>query len=234
MDDFEETLPNHLFVSLRFEFKATRVIGTQLSPTTIKFKTDLSTLGHDSEEYSIKMETALTKLGHWVDNVLDGSIIICVDNDWALDSFMDAEVPVTSNAVVLCPEEPTDACLAELIFCKFKAISGDAFDFHGIDIEASDARGMGFTFVGGRPGEEFPSPEEWLGERNFFTKQWWNRNDASTLDVIPDEGSDLNNPPKWAYSLGFIAEKLANPSAPSNVVVRAEFRPRVIEGGKVD
>jgi len=140
--------------------------------------------------------------------------------------------PMTDNSVMLCPEEPTDAHLAELLMSKFKALTVGAFEFHAIDIESTDGRGIGFTFVGQRPGQSLISDAEWLTERNYFSKPWWHRGDASCLDVVPEAEDNLNEPPVWAYSLGFIADQFADHDAPSNVVVRAEFRPQVIVGGK--
>lgn len=234
MDEHDDLMPNHLFISLRYEFKATRVMDRRLSPTTIKIKADISTLEDESEEYGPRMEIALSKMSYWVEQILDGSIIFYSDNDWALDSFMDGAQPATHNSVVLTPDDPTDACLAELLICKLKALAGGAFEFHAIDIESSDGRGMGFTFVGGRPGESFPENEEWLTDHNYFSKPWWHRGDASSLDVVPDEDADLNEPPAWAFSLGFIADQMAHSVGPKANVVRPEFRPRVIEGGKAE
>lgn len=234
MDDDINTLPNHLFISLRHEFKATRVIGQRLSPTTIKIKTDITTLGEDTDEYGLRMEVALAKMSYFVEKVLKDAILIHSENEWAMDSFLGDGVPATSNMVMLCPEEPIDSVLCELLICKFKALCAGAFEFMSIEIESTDARGMSFIFVGGTPGDGFPQGEEWLTDRNYFSKEWWNRGDASTLDIIPHEEDDLNEPPVWAYSLGFIADQLAAPEAKDNVIVRPEFRPKVIDGGKVD
>lgn len=233
MDEDNLSLPNNLFISQRYEFQATRVIGQRLSSATIKIKVDFSTLDEDTDEYASRMEIALAKMAYWVEKVLNNSILIDAENEWAIDCFIDGSVPSTTNMVVLAPEAPSDACLAELLVCKLRAISDGAFHFHALDIESSDGRGMGFTFVGSFPGESFPEPGDWLTDHNYFTKQWWNRGDASTIDVIPDEDDDLNDPPLWAYSLGFIADAVATPPVTS-VVVRPEFRPKVIEGGKVD
>jgi hypothetical protein len=232
--DEEDILPNHLFVSLRHEFQATRIIGQKLSPATIKLKVDVSTLGEDTDDYSAKMEIALAKMDYWVKKVIDKSIIIDADNEWAISCFMGETRPETTNMIILTPEVPTDALLCELFLCKFKALSNGAFDFHSCEIESSDGRGLSFMFVGGTPGETFPTDEEWLGERNYFSKSWWNRNDASTLDISPDEEDDISTPPMWAYSLSFIAEQMALPQTTSNVVVRPEFRPKVIDGGKTE
>lgn len=234
MDEDTDTLPNHLFISIRHEFKATRVIGQRLSPTKIKIKADISTLDQDTDEYGLQMEVALAKMSYFVEKVLSESILIYSENEWAMNCFLGEVSPETTNTVVLCPEEPTDAVLCELMLCKLKAISQGSFDFHSIEIESTDARGMSFMFVGGKPGESFPSNEEWLTERSYFSKPWWNRADASTLDIVPLEDDDLQTPPMWAYSLGFIAEQMTAPEDTGTKVVRPEFRPTVIDGGKTD
>lgn len=231
MDDFDD-IPNHLFISLRYNFSATRVVDTRFSPTNIKFKLDLSPKEDDSEEYAVQVEMCLTKFEHFVKNVLEGSLLIGSDNEWALESFMCGEVPHTTNPIVLFPEMPTDAVLCELLIRKFNAITNNLLTVHSFEIESSDGRGMGFTFVGAFPGEDFPGMNDWVGERTYFSKPWWDRDDASTLDVIPEEDADLNSPPKWAYDLGFI-KPMHNVYSEHNVV-RREFRPTIIEGGKKD
>lgn len=232
MDEHDDFPPNHLFISLRYEFEATRVIDQRLSPTKIKIKTDISTLDQDTDDYAVRMEVALAKLNYWMEKIANKSVIFYADNQWALDCFMGQGGPATDNTIMLCPEDPTDAVLAELILCKLIALADGAFQFHAIDIESSDGRGMGFTFVG-RPGESFPEATDWLTDHNYFSKAWWNRGDASSLDVVPEDGDDLNEPPAWAYSLGFFADQMAaEVDVRENVVVRPEFRPRVIEGGK--
>ena len=232
----EEITQNHLFIAIRHEFQATRVIGQRLSPTRIKLKLDISTLEDDTEEYSTRMEIALAKIEFWIRKIADKCVIIDALNDWAMDAFMANNQPHTDNNILLAPEDATDALLCELLFCKFKALAQGAFEFHAIDIESSDARGMSFLFVGQSPGEDFPSNEDWLGERNYFSRPWWDRDDASSIDISPEEEDNLEITPKWAYSLGFIADQMANgeESPPKNIVVRAEFRPKIIEGGKVD
>lgn len=235
MDEDEDTLPNHLFISLRHEFQATRVIGQRLSPTKIKVKVDISTLDDDTDDYAFRMESALEKMNYFTQKVLRDVVILYSENEWAMNSFLGDNGPETSNMVMLCPEEPTDALLCEILVCKFKALTQGAFEFHAIEIESTDGRGMSFTFVGGNPGESFPSHTDWLTERNYFSKPWWHRADASTLDIVPEEEDDLNEPPMWAYSLSFIDDQMAEPTDNGeHKIVRPEFRPQVIDGGKVE
>ena len=241
MDDTEfpdeQALPNHLFISIKNEFRITRVVGSTVSPALVKTKVDISTVDQEADDYTERMDVALAKINYFLTEVVDGSIWISSANDWAVNSFVQGLGPRTSNSVAICPDEPTDALLCEIIMCKMKAISKGAFTIHSIEIDSSDSNGLGFIFVGGSPGEVFPDMKDWVGEFSYFTNPWWHRGDASVMDVIPEEGSDLNAPPSWAYSLGFIAEQMGGETdekPQSEKVVRPEFRPKVIEGGKQD
>jgi hypothetical protein len=225
-DDF--TLPNHLFISLKKQFQATRVVDRQITPVTIDIKVDLSVDGQDDDDYGERQAIALDKITYFVENILNESVMISGENQWAMESFIDGQDVVTNNSLVVCPEDPEDAMLGELILSKFKALSQNAFQFHSIEIQASDGRGMSFTFIGSTPGEEFPV----LDSENWFSKPWWNRDDASAMDLTPPTGWDRNKPPRWAFSLAFLAERTQVEKEDHEVVVRPEFRPRIIQGGK--
>jgi hypothetical protein len=235
MDEDENTMPSHLFIGSRHEFQATRVVDNRLSPTTIKVKVDFSTLDQDSEDYTDKMDVALEKMSYFTEKVLKNCIIISAENEWAVNSFLGDGAPQTSNMVMLCPEDPTDALLGEILLCKFKALCAGAFQFHAVDIESTDGRGLHFTLVTGNPGDSFDDDVDWLTERNYFSRPWWHRDDASTLDMIPDAEDDIDVRPSWAYSLGFIADRIAasNGDTGEHKIVRPEFRPK-IKGGKED
>lgn len=241
MDDTEilddQGMPNHLFISIKNKFKITRVVGSTVSPASVKSKIDISLVDQEADDYTERMDVALAKVNYFMKEVVEGSIWISSDNEWAINAFIHGQGPRTANAVGVCPDEPTDALLCEILLCKLKAISRGAFTIHSIEIEASDGNGLGFIFVGGSPGESFPEMKDWVGEFSYFTNPWWHRGDASIMDIVPEEGSDLNDPPAWAYSLGFIAEQMSVPDteeAETTKVVRPEFRPKVIEGGKKD
>lgn len=238
--DENYNIPNHLFTSIRHEFDVIRVIDTIISPARTKIRIDITT--HESEqensealdEYGFRMEVATSKIRYFVENILNKSVLLFSDNDWGIQTFLGSvEEKSMTNNIVLCPEHPTDACLCELLMSKFTALTNGAFDIHGIEVESSDSQGMVFTFVGDSPGESFVEMSEWVGENYYFSKPWWRRDDASTVDFASEEESDLSVPPSWAHSLGFIAERLAPKSRPSNIV-RAEFRPRIVKDNEKD
>lgn len=232
MDDIDG-IPNQIFISLKYKFKAIRVFGMKVVPVEFRVKVD-AMLNEDDDDQATDTNVAIEKIRYWMDRVVNSSVLLSAENEWGAHAFLgiDTGLPVENN-IFLCPEEPTDTTIAELLLSKMKALSGKVFDFGAIEIESSDARGMDVTFMG-VPGEDFPIMADWVGELTYFTKPWWHRDDASTMDVTPTDEDDLADIPEFAYSLGFIAEKLADPVDTESRVVRAEFRPKIIQGGKTD
>ena len=53
---------------------------------------------------------------------------------------------------------------------------------------------------------------------------------ALLLALLMEDDADLSKPPPWAYSLDFLHENAAQ----ETVIIRPEFRPTVIDGGKKD
>lgn len=234
MDDIE--LPEtELFVNFTHTFKIIRVIANRLIPTTLKLKTEVIYDELDlDEEYLVECQIALQKIRYWFDNCVANSVVFSRDNDWALQAFLNEEGKVSvQNRLVVLPDEPTDAELAEIFQSKMNALGGGNMEFGFVELTSDDANGLSFMFTGDGA-FNLPDMEEWIGERTFFSKPWWNRDDASTLDVIPDEDEDLNKPPEWAYSLDFIGDPLRKKPSGSARIIRPEFRPQVIDGGKVD
>jgi hypothetical protein len=232
MDDIDD-IPNQIFISLKYKFKAVRVFGMRLNPVQFDIKVD-AMLAEDETDNASDTNVAIEKIRYWMDKVVNHSILFSSANEWAYEALLGTEtgLPVDNN-VILCPEEPTDSTIAELLLCKMKALSGNAFDFGAIEIQSSDSRGLDVTFMG-KPGTDFPAIEDWVGERTFFSKPWWHRDDASSLDVTPADDDDLSVPPDFAFSLGFIADKFGDSEEAEKRVVRAEFRPTLIQGGKKD
>lgn len=228
----EENFPNHLLISLCHEFSATRVHDQRLSPALIKVRLDVSET--EELESADRLEMSLAKIKYMVNDVLHGSILMDASDEWAMDRFMDDQGSSGRSSVVLFPDLPTDALLAELLLCKFQSLVGKDLSIHGLQIKSSDGQGRKFMFIAGdQPGGDLPTGEEWLSPTNYFKKPWWYRDDASTMDVIPNEGFDPMEIPRWAHDLSFLAEKVSGP-APVDRVVRMEFRPVVIQGGRDD
>lgn len=231
IDDSDE-----LFVSFNLEFKAIRVIGSRMIPTTWKLRTEVlyDDEHEDDDAYLFNTKIALAKIKFWFDNFIDGSVLMDRGNDWAQRAFLSEEGQQSvENHIVLFPDEPTDQLLAEVFQSKMNALGGNFLTFGLVELNSDDLSGLTFIFTG--VGEfNLPEIEEWVGERSYFTKPWWSRDDASTIDVIPDDKADLFQIPSFAQSLDFIADAMRPAKSMSAQIIRPEFRPSVIQGGRKD
>jgi hypothetical protein len=221
-DEFECSTYYH------FNLKFSRMIEEVLIPSSLKVKIEfmhMDTAGEDD------IEKAFMKIRYWLDNVLENSIVFSHDNVTAIRMFLDAEgSPRLSNMLVLAPEDPDDAVMAALIQAKLQALATGALAFGPVYIEADNSLGVSFEFFGDSS-NVLPSSEEWLDERRYFEEPWWNRDDGSTLDTIPDENADLSIKPGYAFKFDFLEPKKPVPSNGS--IIRHEFRPQVHDGGKI-
>jgi hypothetical protein len=115
------------------------------------------------------------------------------------------------------------------------ALAGESAYFANVQIESDNTQGLKFTFHGDSGGL-LPSMEDWMPGAYWATEPWWDRDDASTLDLIPPDGTEPSDVPVWAFNLDFITNAvLGNVNAPvtdGTNIIRAPFKPTIIDGGK--
>lgn len=215
----------NLYVNYALEVKFIRVIDNVLLPTRLEVRAEVDV---DPDASDDLINRAFTKIRFWFENIVAKCLVFSADNEAAIDMFInDQGTNRSGNMIMLTPSEPTDEHLAAIFQAKLNALAADTMLFGLIEIVSDNTVGLSFTFVG--DGEAcLPTVPEWLGERYYFDKPWWSRDDASTLDVPPAPDADLSKTPPWAYSLDFLHENTAQ----ETVVIRPEFRPTVIDGGK--
>ncbi len=224
-------------VRLGLDFKAIRITDNRMIPTTWKIQAEVlyddEDLDEDKvEEYEMEIKVAIAKIKYWLENALDGCLMFCVDNEWAINALFDEDGRVTSgNNIVMLPNEPTDDLIAEVLHSKMNAFGGKAIQFGTIELTSDDKSGMSYMFTG--VGEfNLPEMSEWIGEHAYFDKPWWARDDASTVDVIPAADADLSEKPASSYSLDFIRQSFRKQFGEEAIVVRPNFKPEVLDGGK--
>lgn len=216
-----------LFVNYSFDVRFVRVIENVLVPTRLEMRAEVDSDPDVSED---DLNKAFAKISFWIDNIVTKCVAFSAANAAAIDMFIDDKgVNRSGNLIMLTPDDPSDEHLATIFQSKLNALAGGTMEFGTIEIVSDNTAGLSFTFVG--IGEDhLPTVEEWLGDRYYFDKPWWSRDDASILDVPPTQDTDVSKPPAWAYSLDFIHQG----SAQDTVVIRPEFRPTIIAGGKDD
>lgn len=213
-----------VLVSFEHEVTLIRVFENVFLPSVLKISADLyPSIALEDDDFEI----AMTKTRFWLDSIASRCIVFARGNDNAMAMLIDENGKNRSNnQIMLTPYEPMDYHIAALFQSKLTSLSNDAIVFGSVEIRSSNMVGLVVRFVGNSE-DSLPDMAEWIGDRSYFESPWWMRDDASTLDVIPPEGADLNEKPKWAYSLDFLNQTI-RPS--EDVVLHHEFRPIVIDG----
>jgi hypothetical protein len=229
------------FVKLNLEFKAIRIVENQMIPTHWKIQSELlytDTSETDDEvltnRIDLDIRASISKFRYWLDNIVHNCVIVGADNEWAINSFFDENGHLTlGNNIMILPGPPTDDLIAEVIHSKMNAMGNENIQFGVVELSSDDKNGLSYIFTG--MGEfNLPSMEEWIGERAYFDKPWWARDDASTFDTIPNSDDDLSVTPASSFSLDFIKQSLMNQYAVAAQVIRPTFKPTVIVGGAED
>lgn len=220
----EDDYPTTILMSFTTEIEIVRIIGTTMAPAFIKIKTEL--FPTDGEEENIS--SAMSKIKYWFDQIANRSVVFSGGNS-ALASLLvsDAGTNFLDNNYLMTPGEPTDDLLATLFQAKMSALATNTLTFEACEIRSKNMLGIIFTVVG-NPLELLPPMKEWIGDRTYFDEPWWNRNDASSMDVKPPADADLSQKPEWAFALD-----IKKPDKGTEAdVVRHDFRPKVIDGGR--
>jgi hypothetical protein len=205
-----------------------RIVGDTILPSNLKIRCDVYPSEEDVSEDDFDL--ALSKAKFWLETIVSRSIAFSKSNQTAFKILLDDEgKTICNNQLFLTPAEPTDDQLAIIFQAKLTALSDGVMSYHDTQITSSNTSDLTFTFVGDVE-DNLPSMEDWIGERTYFDEPWWNRDDASTLDIIPPADADLNEKPSWAYSLDFLSQAFKS----KNETIIQGFKPTVIDGGKTD
>lgn len=218
---------DELYLRYSIDFEAIRVLGGSLLPTKWSLKTDIII---ENEIEDADFNFVLLKLKFWFDQILSKGIIFNRDNHWAIDSFMREGI---ENNLIITPGEPTDDLISILMYTKMNALADGLLTFSGIDLQSDNSKGLSFIFVG-TGNSSLPDNKNWVGERSYFDKPWWHRNDSSTLDLIPENNANLKEIPEFAFSLDFLKDTNKGNIINKAKVIKPEFKPKVINGLRDD
>ena len=226
MSNIEEEEAN-LLIDFDYEVRLIRVIGNHFVSSNINISAEVIPLIDETSHDDF--DIALSKCRFWLETVLSRSIAFFKENEHAAKMLLDEGKARCSNFLMITPFEPTDDHLACILQSKLTALANGAVRFGTVCIKSDNSSGLVFKFVG--DSEDFlPDMEEWMdGKKTYFDQPWWNREDTSTFDVVPDPDDDLTKIPSWAGNLDFLSQAIR---APQNVVVRPDFKPKVIKGDK--
>jgi hypothetical protein len=232
MSTEEEDLEEDTTITwVHFKFKTIRIVDNTFTSHVNRLKAEIVM---DEEATETDVNITLEKIHFWFDQILSNSILFNRENEYALSiMFDDTGAQFTENFPMLFPCEPSDDNLARVLHSKINAFGADKVAFGMIELTSDNRERLTCTFTG--YGEwELPDMNAWVGERAYYDKPWWARNDGSTLDVIPGPEADLTAIPKVGFDISFIEERFKRSGEDVAIIVRPQFKPEVISGGKHD
>ncbi len=227
MSDNEDTV--NVTIDFSHRINLIRYLGNSMAPARLRMRAEVFP---SETAVEIDFDITFAKIKFWFETVVARSIVFCRTNTTAMEMLLtDMGKPKVVNHLMITPFEPTDEHLAVLFQSKMGAFAQGNIEFGCIRV-AAEQSGLVFTYVGDWR-EDLPAMADWFSVKPYYFDQpWWQRDDASTLDVMA-EHADISNIPSWAYRLDFIdaairpkAEKNAD-----NIVIRGAFRPKIINTG---
>lgn len=229
-DDDDIEFPES-FSSISFKFKTIRIVDNVITAFHNEIRSEVY-IDEDADDRDISM--ALEKIHFWFDYIVSNGVMFARDNDFALSVMFDPEGMARSgNIPIVCPDDPTDDHIIAIMHAKLNALGNGVINFGGLEIHSDTRENLIVTFTG--YGELIlPDMEEWIGERHFHSVPWWCRGDGSTLDVVPLEESDLTKPPTTGVDMSFIEDRFRRSDSDAAIIIRPEFKPEIIRGGKDD
>lgn len=232
----DEYFPEFI-VKLNLEFSAIRVVKNRLEPTTWTLAVELlyddespDETADQAEATDLAIKVTIAKIKYWLEHVVTNSVIFAYDNEWAALNFFDEDgICTIANNTMVLPKEPSDDTISEILQAKFNAFGGDSLGFGIVELTSTNKNNLSYMFTGSGS-DNLPTMEEWIGDLAFHQEPWWNRDDASTTDSVPEDEEALANPPV-VPSLDFVRSAILMQSGKSATVLKPSFRPQVISGG---
>lgn len=211
--------PGRIGNTFKTEFSIIRLLDNKLIASMVELDVELDV--DDSVDAPVQLK-ALESMRRWIDEIVDDSIAFCPSSD----------IPVTSlqtlqNSIMITPDDPYDHLLLILICAKLNAIGAGIASVTRCQLSSSLGGGFGNWFEGDTE-DALPTLLEWLGERTYFDKAWWNRSDGSTIDVWASPDADINKKPDILIDLWpEDAKEQEVENAPSKIIT-LNFKPTIV------
>lgn len=206
-----------MLITYSFDISLCRIVEGVLFPSRLNLKAGIDVLNED------KVNAALQRINYWIDNYLNGSLVVNVEE---IELVLDREdSPQYGNVLVFTPDIPSDDHLSFLLQNKINALANGAFEVDEIEISSDTAKGWTINYIGDSA-QFLPDMDEWIGGPSWFDRPWWHRNDSSTIDTIAPEGSDLSQKPFWADDMNQTRHAVA---PTEGIVLKGNFTPRVVD-----
>jgi hypothetical protein len=225
----DELLDPDIFVRLSLAFHGIKVVRNHYVAGNWEFTLDVM----PASELSINSNEicgAFAKMKYWVEEIVNGSLMFAHSNKWAVNQFFgEHQKELVANNIVLLPGPVSDDLIAKILHAKLTALSNNSLIVGPIELCSADGLGISIFYTG--ENSDLPPIEQWVGKRSFFDKPWWDRDDSSTLDIVPSAADNIAVKPHFAESLDFLVTPPRKKRRKKADVIRHNFRPNIINGG---
>lgn len=175
-------------IILPYEFSATRIMDTHITPCTMKLEIAILS-GHSEQDAANKAAIGFTKIRTWLEIALNDAILVAHNS--VFDEIMLTEA---DNAVLITPDEPNDMILSLVLLSKLRKISEGYITVVSISIASSDSGNIK-RFTSGDISDLLPGID-YLGEEAIHKQPWWERETIETVDFIK---ADMDDETKDTY-----------------------------------
>ena len=185
------------FMTVKQEFSGIRIMDDLLQPVVWSLEFDTVAVDYSQKGSPSEIERngtyAFNKLSFWMDTVLHGLIVTNIENKSGVSI-----ASLASNAMMYCPDEPSDDILSRLIHCKLDAMFGEHLYIDTVRLSSSDS-GVTYTFCPGKTGNHLPETvASYCSIEALHSEPWWYRKDGFCFELLRPTGSE--KPLKEIYS----------------------------------
>lgn len=164
-----------------FSFPAIRVIGRQLTSTTIYLDIYCSPAGAGStvalQRQQEQASEGLKRLTFWFEAILSNSVLIDINTD----TFAGLAETV-ENTILFSPALPTDTLLIELLHAKICAITKGFLKIHSLSFKADDTNGIETSF---RSTDGYDLPDiSYFPKKILHKVPWWDRDTIEVCEFL--------------------------------------------------
>lgn len=212
-----------IFSTFEQQFNAIQVLDKELVPARFVVQMDLL-VNVDFSSNDLKF--TLHKLDFWFDKLVNNSIILSIQNEWAIDTFLD--IDKTFNLPFLTPYDPMEDLLAVILQNKCSALAKNVFDIKHLTIKELSSP-MSYTYSTEYP-INLPQGKEWFQGPSFYKDPWWHRDDSSTFDFVAKTEEEAKQPSDLFFSLDFLKQTIYNDGLGGEAeIIRPNFKPKIVK-----
>lgn len=205
-------------------FRGTRFIDNMMFATNWSLEAELHVIEDIDSEY---FNYYLDKINFFIDEIIQNSIFIDLEND-NLPLFFDIENAATlNNNVVLLPDDATDMAILYVLQKKLFSLSNGKIYPTTMILKSDNDKKCNYKFTGHI--EDTELAPDWINDHSWLKTMWWNRNDISTFDLWGEEiDSDLRA--TFTKNLDDLLKSqiVSEQENTTADIIRVDFKPKLV------